>query len=56
MSDRRQYAIETSELNLWYGKFQALINITANLRHGIITSLIGPSGCGRRPSCGVSTG
>ena len=47
MSDRRQYAIETSELNLWYGKFQALINITANLRHGIITSLIGPSGCGK---------
>ncbi|RPI22536.1 MAG: phosphate ABC transporter ATP-binding protein [Acidobacteria bacterium] len=47
MSESRQYAIETRDLNLWYGHFQALINVTANLRHGIITSLIGPSGCGK---------
>jgi len=32
---------------LWYGKFQALININLNIKNGIITSLIGPSGCGK---------
>lgn len=47
MSDTREYAIETRELNLWYGQFQALVNVSANFKHGIITSLIGPSGCGK---------
>jgi phosphate transport system ATP-binding protein len=42
-----QYCITTRNLNLWYGKFQALIDVTANIKHGIITSLIGPSGCGK---------
>jgi phosphate transport system ATP-binding protein len=41
------FTIETRELNLWYGNFQALKNITVNIRHGIITALIGPSGCGK---------
>ena len=36
------YSITTRDLNLWYGKFQALINVNVNIRHGIITSLIGP--------------
>jgi phosphate transport system ATP-binding protein len=39
--------IETRDLNLWYGDFQALKNITVNIKHGIITALIGPSGCGK---------
>jgi phosphate transport system ATP-binding protein len=34
-------------LNLWYGKFQALINVSVDIRDGLITSLIGPSGCGK---------
>ncbi len=42
-----EYGITTRELCLWYGKFQALINITTNIKKGIITSLIGPSGCGK---------
>ena len=42
MSDPQKYAITTKELNLWYAKFQALINVTTNIKHGIITSLIGP--------------
>ncbi len=41
------YCITTHGLNLWYGKFQALLNVSVNIKHGIITSLIGPSGCGK---------
>lgn len=41
------HSITTRDLCLWYGKFQALINVTVNIRHGLITSLIGPSGCGK---------
>jgi hypothetical protein len=28
MSDATKYSIETDKLNLWYGKFQALINVS----------------------------
>jgi phosphate transport system ATP-binding protein len=47
MSDTRPDCITTRDLNLWYGKFQALINVTVSIKEGIITSLIGPSGCGK---------
>lgn len=48
MSDSTLFnSIETKELDLWYGKFQALIDISARIRHGRITALIGPSGCGK---------
>ena len=40
-------AIQTRDLNLWYGAFQALIDVSIDVKHGIITSLIGPSGCGK---------
>jgi phosphate transport system ATP-binding protein len=40
-------SIETDNLNLWYGGFQALINVSSRVRKGIITALIGPSGCGK---------
>ena len=42
-----QPAIETRQLNLWYGTFQALINVDFQVKRGLITSLIGPSGCGK---------
>jgi phosphate transport system ATP-binding protein len=41
------YSIETKDLNLWYGSFQALKNASLNIRQGQITALIGPSGCGK---------
>lgn len=41
------YSITTRDVCLWYGKFQALINVSVNIQNGLITSLIGPSGCGK---------
>lgn len=40
-------SITTRDLCLWYGTFQALLNVSVNIKHGLITSLIGPSGCGK---------
>ena len=42
-----KHAIETRQLNLWYGTFQALFDINLKITNGEITSLIGPSGCGK---------
>ncbi|MBF0164798.1 MAG: phosphate ABC transporter ATP-binding protein [Magnetococcales bacterium] len=42
-----ELAIQTRDLNLWYGTFQALFDVNLNIKKGIITSLIGPSGCGK---------
>ena len=41
------YSIETENLSLWYGDFQALIDVNSKIPDGQITSLIGPSGCGK---------
>jgi phosphate transport system ATP-binding protein len=47
MSETGARAIETRHLSLWYGSFQALVDVSVDIKHGIITSLIGPSGCGK---------
>ena len=39
--------IETDDLNLWYGKHHALMNINIAIPEKQITALIGPSGCGK---------
>ena len=39
--------IETHGLNLWYSKFQALIDVNLHVPKGLVTGLIGPSGCGK---------
>lgn len=41
------YSITTKDVSLWYGDFQALFDVTVNIRPGIVTGLIGPSGCGK---------
>lgn len=39
--------LSVKDLNLWYGKNQALYDISLNVPTGSITALIGPSGCGK---------
>jgi phosphate transport system ATP-binding protein len=39
--------IETRHLNLWYGEFQALKDVSLRVNPAQITALIGPSGCGK---------
>ncbi len=41
------YIIETNNLNLYYGDFQAIINVNLEVSKNSITALIGPSGCGK---------
>src|SRR3989304_664514 len=39
--------LETNGLGLWYGKFQALRDVSMTIPHRRITAIIGPSGCGK---------
>jgi len=39
--------MEVKNLNLWYGKAQALYNIDMPVKQHKVTSIIGPSGCGK---------
>ncbi|PIP67762.1 MAG: phosphate ABC transporter ATP-binding protein [Candidatus Omnitrophica bacterium CG_4_9_14_0_2_um_filter_42_8] len=39
--------ISTEKLNLWYGDFQALLDVNASFEPNRITAIIGPSGCGK---------
>lgn len=45
--DSKPIAIRATDLNFFYGTFQALKSITLDIRANEITSLIGPSGCGK---------
>ena len=39
--------IQTKNINLYYGKSQALKNINLDINQNEVTALIGPSGCGK---------
>jgi phosphate transport system ATP-binding protein len=39
--------IAVEKLNLWYGDFQALLDVTLNVKEKTVTALIGSSGCGK---------
>ena len=41
------YALTIKGLNVWYGKNQALKNVSLNIPQRQITAVIGPSGCGK---------
>lgn len=40
-------AIQVAGLNLYYGEFRALTDISMQIPRGQVTALIGPSGCGK---------
>lgn len=42
-----KYAIQTKNLNFFYGKFQGLKDINLNIAEKKVTAFIGPSGCGK---------
>jgi len=42
-----EYKIDVRNLNLFYGDFQALINIDFRIKKGDVAACIGPSGCGK---------
>jgi phosphate transport system ATP-binding protein len=46
-SDKCVTKLEAEKVNLYYGSFQALRNITLNIPACAITAIIGPSGCGK---------
>jgi len=47
MSAEPVHSIQASQVNLWYGAFKALADVSVQVRDGSITALIGPSGCGK---------
>ena len=44
---RNENVFEIENLDLYYGTFQALIDVGITIPHKKITALIGPSGCGK---------
>ncbi len=45
--DRRAKTIEVREVNLFYGDFQAVQDVTVTIEPNKVTALIGSSGCGK---------
>ena len=41
------YKVDVRNLNLFYGDFQALINVNFTIKKGDVAACIGPSGCGK---------
>jgi len=46
-STNNHYAIEAKNLNVYYGKFLAVKDISLQIQENKITAIIGPSGCGK---------
>ncbi len=45
--DQSPVKVETKDLGLFYGKFQAIGNINMAIKANQVTAIIGPSGCGK---------
>ncbi len=41
------HSLEVGNFNLWYGKSQALHDVSLAIEKGFVTAMIGPSGCGK---------
>ncbi len=46
-SESKGIAIATKDLNVYYGDFHAVRDVTMNIERNKITAMIGPSGCGK---------
>ncbi len=46
-TENSQYAIETRNLSIYYGPFEAVKNVNLQIEKQKITAIIGPSGCGK---------
>jgi len=46
-STNNHYAIEAKKLNVYYGKFLAVKEVSLQIQENKITAIIGPSGCGK---------
>ena len=44
---KSQYKLQTKNLNLFYGDFQALYDVNLSIPQNKVTAFIGPSGCGK---------
>lgn len=42
-----KYKLQTKDVNVFYGDFQAIKNVSMNIKPNSITAFIGPSGCGK---------
>ncbi|HSQ47590.1 MAG TPA: phosphate ABC transporter ATP-binding protein PstB [Lutibacter sp.] len=42
-----KYKLQTKDVNVFYGDFQAIKDVTMNIKPKSITAFIGPSGCGK---------
>lgn len=47
MTSNGKYALEARNLNIFYGNFRAVRNVSMQIESNKITALIGPSGCGK---------
>lgn len=47
VNENKSVVYKTDNLNLWYGKDQALKNIDLDIYENDVTAIIGPSGCGK---------
>lgn len=42
-----EFALEARNINIFYGDFHAVTDVSMQIQHNKITALIGPSGCGK---------
>lgn len=47
LKSEREIKIKTEAVNLYYGNFHALKDVTMDIKECAITAIIGPSGCGK---------
>lgn len=45
--ENNKFILSVHNLNVWYGNFRALKEVTVNVPENKITAIIGPSGCGK---------